>query len=117
MKMKIQYIFFVPLFILMCTSCRKYDQKLVITDVGTSQVIKLHKKPKQGGIVSMGIRGSGNLNGEAQIILPYKTEQINGKVSFNWGGDWYSDTMELRYQPINANSGILVIEYSFYDLK
>ena len=63
----------------------------------------------------------GKLEGEAQLILmlngaPYKTERMKGKVIIDWGGDWYSDSMELRYQPSSITSGQLVIEYTFTDL-
>lgn len=112
----------ITLLIVFCVSCSKYDQRLSITDIQKPQVITLHKKVNQRGIYAMGIRGSGNLNGTAQIILmlndqPYKTEQLNGKISFTWGGDWYSDSMEVRYQPGKVGSGKLDIEYAFYDLK
>ncbi len=70
----------------------------------------------------MGVRGSGNLTGNAELVLmlnnkPYKTEHLNGKIDFSWGGDWYSDSMEIRYQPGKVETGNLKLEYSFYDLK
>jgi hypothetical protein len=69
----------------------------------------------------MAIRCYGKLEGEAQLVLmlngaPYKSERMKGKVNFTWGGDWYSDSIELRYQPINVTAGHLVIAYTFADL-
>lgn len=118
--MKNRYIFFASLFILIFSSCGKYNQKIEVTDVQKPQVISLHKKVNQKSIHSMNIRGTGKLNGEAQIVLilngqPYKTAQLNGKADFVWGGDWYADSMELRYQPAKVDSGTLVIEYRFLD--
>ena len=119
---RFRYLLVIVLLASMGASCSKYDQRLEIADLQKPQVITLHKKSDQGNIYSMRIRGSGKLNSEARIVLmlnekPYKTEQMNGKVNFTWGGDWYSDSMELRYQPLKVNSGIFVIEYYFADLK
>jgi len=66
----------------------------------------------------MALRGYGKIDGEAQLSLmldgkPYKTEMIKGTVNFKWGGDWYADSMELRYEPQIVNSGKITIEYSF----
>lgn len=121
MKKNIHYILII-LLIVLCVSCSKYDQKLSITDIQKPQAITLYKKVNQRGVYAMGIQGSGNLIGNAQLILmlndqPYKTEQLNGKISFTWSGDWYSDSMEVRYQPGKVESGNLDIEYAFYDLK
>jgi hypothetical protein len=56
--------------------------------------------------------------GEAQLSLmlngkPYKTEKLNDNVNYKWGGDWYADSMELKYEPQVVNSGKIKIEYSF----
>lgn len=98
-----------------------YDQRIDIADVTKSQVLILQKKPDQGNIVSMNIHCSGKLEGAAQLVLmlngaPYKDEFMKGKVNFTWGGDWYSDSIELRYQPSSITSGQLIIDYSFYTL-
>ena len=103
------------------TSCVKYDQRLEITDLKKSQVLILQKKPNQKNVYSTSIHCYGKLEGEAQLALmlngaPYKTEYMKGKVNFTWGGDWYSDSMELRYQPSNITSGQLIIDYTFADL-
>jgi len=47
---------------------------------------------------------------------PYKTEKLSGKVEFHWGGDWYADTAEIRYNPITVNSSQFKIIYSFKEI-
>jgi len=118
---KITLVLFIIQLTLLSTSCTKYDQRLEIKYPNKPQVIILQKKTDQKIIVSMGIHCYGKLDGEAQLVLmlngaPYKTEKLNGKVNFKWGGDWYSDSMELKYQPSNITSGQLVIDYAFFDL-
>jgi hypothetical protein len=118
---KITFILFIIQLTLLSTSCTKYDQRLEIKDLNKPQILILQKKPGQKIIVSMRVHCYGKLEGEAQLVLmlngaPYKTEKLNGKVNFKWGGDWYSDSMELRYQPSNITSGQLVIDYTLSDL-
>jgi hypothetical protein len=69
-------------------------------------------------IYAIHIRCSGKIDGQAEISLilngkPYKTEQLNGKVSFSWSGDWYSDSAEIQYKPIKVSSGVLNFSYAF----
>jgi hypothetical protein len=118
--MKTFYILIIAILAILLVSCAKYDQRLVIKDLKNTQLVSLHKKQGQRAICSMGIRGSGRIDGKARIVLmlngaPYKEADINDKVSFSWGGDWYADSMELRYQPLEVRSGELVIEYYFGD--
>lgn len=83
-------------------SCTKYDQQTEITNLKEPQTIILHKKAYQKEIVSMALRCYGIIDGEAQLSLMlngkrYKTETMKGNINIKWGGDWYSDSMELRY--------------------
>jgi len=115
------YILIVSVLAVLLVSCAKYDQRLAMKDLERAQVVRLQKKPGQGTICSMGIRGSGQVDGKARIVLmlngaPYKAADIDGKVHFAWGGDWYADSMELRYQPLEVRSGELIIEYYFRDI-
>jgi hypothetical protein len=48
---------------------------------------------------------------------PYKTEKLENNFQITWSGDWYSETAEIRYEPINAKKGELVIEYRFGTVK
>ena len=114
---------FIPLiFFAVLSGCAKYDQKQEIKDANKPETLILQKKAAQGSIVSYKIHGSGSISGtaEIQIILNnsvYHTETINGNISFTWGGDWYSDTAEIRYIPKDVSGGHILIEYSFGDLK
>jgi hypothetical protein len=64
------------------------------------------------------IRGSGYIDGEATISLllhgqPYQSAKLSGNVDFRWGGEWYSETAEIRYEPVNVRSGKVVLHYRF----
>jgi hypothetical protein len=109
-------------FLLQLTACTNHDQSASIADVRKEELVVLRHTKNTGHVYSISIRGIGNIDGEANISLvlngePYKTEKLKGKVNFDWGGDWYSDTAEIRYLPINVNSGEIVIEYKFSTLK
>lgn len=91
---------------------------VALVDVRQPQTLVLGKKtgsPAHG----ITIRGSGQIDGEATISLllhdePYKVAKINGHVDFEWGGDWYSETAEIRYAPTNVRSGKVVLHYKFH---
>lgn len=64
------------------------------------------------------IKGSGDIDGQATISLllngaPYKVARVSGKVDFEWGGDWYAETAEIRYEPVNVRSGEVIVHYRF----
>lgn len=103
-------------------SCAKYDHMVRVSDVQKQEVITLKNEPKRGEVHGISIRGRGTIDGEARIDLmlngsPYKTERLSGKVNFSWGGDWYSDTAEIRYEPIKVSAGELWIQYRFSTLS
>lgn len=107
---------------LLSLACGKYDHAIGVSDVRKKEVIVLKNEPKQGPVYAIRIRGRGNITGEATISLmhnggAYRTERLRGRASFRWGGDWYSDTAEIRYEPIHVDSGELTIEYQFSTLK
>ena len=117
-------IFFYSVLVLLFLgqSCAKHPHELKVADVQTPQVIMLKKEPSAGNVHGIDIRVRGNLDGEAHVSLmlngnPYKTERVTDKTSFSWSGDWYSDTAEIRYEPINVKSGTLIVEYQFSSLK
>ena len=101
--------------------CFSGSQYYEIKDVTKPEVIILKKDLKQGNIHAITISGKGQITGEAKIILvlnekPYKTADISGTVNFQWGGDWYSDTAEIRYHPLSIATGQLQIIYCFKDI-
>jgi len=68
---------------------------------------------------SITIHGSGKIDEDATITLigngkPYKVEQLSGDIDFEWSGDWYSTTSEVRYQPVNVRAGEVVLRYRFH---
>ena len=102
-------------------SCFSGSQSYEIKDVTKPEVVTFKKELKQGNIHAITISGKGQICGEGKIILllnekPYKTANLSGKVNFQWGGDWYSDTAEIRYQPSSVASGQLQITYRFKDI-
>ncbi len=108
------------LVILLC-GCSRLPQKTTFTAISEPATIALKARPGQKLIHAIHIRCSGTIDGQAQISLilngkPYKTEDISGKVSFTWGGDWYSDSAEIQYKPEKVGSGVLNFRYSFKDL-
>ena len=106
---------------LILAACVNYSRSVKVADVRKEEVIVLKHVYDSGHVYSIRIRGSGNIDGEATISLilngeQYKTEKLHGAVSFKWGGDWYSDTAEIRYKPSSVNFGELLIEYQFSTL-
>jgi len=104
------------------SGCGMNTQTYEISDVTKARVILLGKKKGQGYIHGISIIGEGNIEGKAVISLilhdgPYKTENLSGRINFSWGGDWYSDTVEIRYNPIAVTNGRLRLKYKFKDLK
>ena len=115
---KVLSIFAIVVLSLFVTACANYDRAEKVADVRNEEVIILINSHYPEHVYGINIRGSGNIDEEATISLmlngeAYKTEKLKGAVSFKWGGDWYSDTAEIRYKPNNVNSGELVIEYKF----
>jgi hypothetical protein len=118
-RIKIYAVIFLSVLLATCTN---YDHKILFSNVPIKQTIVLSNNSGKGNVYSIAIRTHGYINGRAQISLilntsKYKTEQIGGNVNFNWGGDWYSDTAEILYEPHNVKSGELIIEYKFYTLN
>lgn len=96
------------------------SQKTRFAAVTKPGIITLNKRPGQKHIYAISIHCSGRIDGKAKLSLmlngkPYKTEEISDKVKFSWGGDWYSDSAEIRYEPVNVSSGELIFSYKFVD--
>ena len=104
------------------SACTSNDHSVRVTDVRKHEVITLQDLQNQHHVYGIEIRGTGKIDGDATVTLmlngkPYKFEKLNGPVSFKWGGDWYSNTAEIRYVPNKVNSGEIVVEYKFLTLK
>ena len=92
-----------------------------IKDVAQKEKIVLHKIKAQEHVHSFFIHITGDIDGDAKIKLynssgaglPYKYKNLSGDVNFKWGGDWYTDIIEMEYLPIDVKEGKLSIEYAF----
>lgn len=94
------------------------SQITTIENLGEPRVVKLVAPDPEKPVFSIEIKGTGSIDGTAQIELmldgkPYKSQNLEGRVSFTWAGDWYSPTAELRYRPTKARGGELQLRYSF----
>jgi len=102
------------------SGCWVADRLVNVVDVTRSETIILKKQSGQGHIGSISIKGSGNIDGKADVILmlngaPYKVAAISGPVEFDWNGDWYSDEAEIRYSPVSVKAGKLTLSYKLQD--
>ena len=87
-----------------------------ISDTRQPQTIVLEKPSSGGNVYYFEVYGSGEINGSATITMlangqPYHVANLAGKVDFKWYGDWYSDTIEIRYQPTKVQSGKINLRY------
>lgn len=96
------------------------DPAVSVRDVREAETLVLGAETGRPAY-AISVRGSGRIDGEATITLllggkPYRVEKLNGPVDFEWGGDWYNDTAEVRYEPTVVHSGKLVLYYSISKL-
>jgi len=92
-----------------------------INNVSKKQKITLYKMKGQEHIYRFSVHITGHINGNAKIKfynssgagLLYKYKTISRDVDIKWGGDWYTDIIEMEYNPIDVIKGNLSIEYSF----
>lgn len=107
---------------LLLTACGKpYGQNIEIKNIRTKETVILNKKSSKGNIHGIRIKITGQIEGESKISLilknkEYKTNKLKDNFSFNWGGDWYSDSAQIIYEPVNAKNGKVLIEYEFKDI-
>jgi hypothetical protein len=92
--------------------------EVAIADASRSTVLKIRAEPGKGNVVTLGIRGSGFVEGKSRITLilndrPEKSADLSGEVSFEWVSDWYSPEAEIRYESSGARGGQLRIQYNF----
>lgn len=92
--------------------------RVEVTDVTRAETIVLSQDSTNGHVYALSIHGFGTMHGEATVTLllggqPYRVEDISGDVDFHWGGDWYSDRAEIRYQPKKVQGGKLILSYRF----
>jgi hypothetical protein len=90
-----------------------------ISDVRQCETLVLGTKTGNPYTHGITIRGSGEIDGDATISLllngeQYKVAKLNGRIDFAWGGDWYSETAEVRYKPTSVRAGKVVLHYRFH---
>ena len=94
-------------------SCSRTVQ---IENISTAETIVLETESKYPS--SIRISGKGKIEGAARISLmadgkAYRTEELSGKVDFEWFNDWYLEEAVLEYEPGTAKSGNLTLKYRF----
>jgi len=115
MLVQIIFVFLIVIY----SGCSNQNQQLYkVSNVSQTELIILSKKKEQETISSFEIKINGKIDGKAKIALllndgVYKTENISGNVNIKWGGDWYSDEIQIQYEPQSVNSGDIKLKYSF----
>jgi len=93
-----------------------------LVDVTKPSITLLHKMKGQEHVFGFFVHITGHIEGKGRVKLSYpnsntksyKIEDISGDVDIKWGGDWYADVLEIKYEPIaNVKSGVLSFEYAF----
>ena len=91
-----------------------------VPDVTRQSELVLHPRAHQNSIYGISIRVSGQIEGNAQLVIldgggkQYRVFELSGDVDVDFTGDWYSDEVALAYKPIQVRGGILKLRYSFY---
>lgn len=95
--------------------------RVTVNDVRKPENLVLRTSSDGTRIYALTVRGSGEIAGKATVSLllnnsPYRTEQLSGKIDFEWRGDWYSNTANIRYEPTDVRSGNVVLKYEFHGI-
>ena len=102
-------------------ACNLHEQVVDVRDVAKEENLILKKEKGQEHIHRLDIKIVGELDGDAEMSLMlngkvYETAELSGMFDLKmYGGDWYSDSAELIYEPLNAKSGKVTIVYKFFD--
>lgn len=89
-----------------------------VTDIQKDEIIKIERINSESPTVSILIKGTGKIEGQATISLmmhgkAYRTEELSGEIDFVWSGDWYSDAAKIEYITKDVSSGDLMLGYRF----
>jgi hypothetical protein len=104
--------------VMAAVSCANYDPVIMVDNVSNAQTIVLKNDSANKHPFGISIEVSGKIDGQANIYLmlkgkSYKSEIIKNHFSFTWSTDWYSDSAEIKYEPIGVKEGNVMIKYSF----
>jgi len=108
------------LIVLCSSSCLEKTMSFEIKNVSKKQNILLENNKKLKFVSGIEIVVKGYLDSDATIIQSdgendnYKYKLAKGQVEQKITGDWYSDKCLLKYDPLNAKKGKLIITYEFY---
>ena len=103
----------------------KSSSSVNIKDINKKEVIYLRKSKHQETVYGFSVKIIGKIEGVAKVTLRqsspkgnlHRKQIINGNVDINWGGDWYTDTIVIIYEPVGVvKSGKLKIDYEFNGL-
>ena len=92
------------------------SRSVQIENISAAETIVLEAESEYPS--SIRISGRGKIEGAAKISLmvdgkAYRTEELSGKVDFEWFNDWYSEEAVLKYKPGTVKSGNLTLKYRF----
>jgi len=95
-----------------------------IDDVSKKETILLYKMKVQEHVYGFFVQIRGHIDGSAKFKFYnssgkgffYKYKTVSGDVDIRWSGDWYTETIEMEYLPIDVKGGELSLEYSFYGI-
>jgi hypothetical protein len=104
--------------VLLGTAACAPSQSMDVANLSEPAVLTLVAPDRSKPVFSLEVKGTGSIDGAAHIELmlngkPYRSERLEGRVSFTWTGDWYSPSAELRYRPTKVQSGDLQLRYRF----
>jgi hypothetical protein len=72
---------------------------------------------------SMELFMSGEINGTGILFFGwnesifYMNDSIDNNFEFHYEGDWYNDTVFIKYVPITAKNGVVNVKYSILGSK
>ena len=94
---------------------------IAVRNVREAETLVLGQDAGNPCTYGISIHGSGHIDGEATLSLmvggkPYRVQKLRGDINFEWDGDWYAETAEVRYEPAGVRSGKVVLSYQFHKL-
>ena len=98
------------------------DRTVQIKNVHQKKTIRLTKREGQEHVFGFAVHVYGDIKGTAKLALSqdsskgtlHEEEVISGHTDLEWGGDWYTDTIDIVYEPLGeVDSGELEIAYEF----
>lgn len=110
--------------IIVCTLLCSCTQKVTFKIFDPSKVTEIQFKPKKRNNHTLVINLSGEINGDAKIIISsnplkndiyYETLLNKGEIKNNLRYDWYEESGTLKFQPINCNKGSIKVILKFYN--